>query len=390
MRAGRRPARRLAFGALTLLVTSSMNVGQATAVGEASGPGRQNPGCSRWKVELDVPGGQGGLIYGLSATSSSDVWVVGYQGFNPTRPYFGHFDGTIWSTVPADEPLGVLYDVTAITPTDAWAAGFQSVSTPGGSDNIPLVMHWDGTRWSVVHTPTPGHYAYLWGISASGPDDVWAVGSYETVPAIRGLAMHWDGTSWRVLSTEPGSIDDVLYATAATSATAAWAVGSLESGPSRFQPLVEHWDGTAWTIADIAPPPQGDSNTLFGVSASGPDDVWVVGQVAAARKTAFAEHFDGIAWSVVDLPFTAYLSYLLDVAALSPTDVWLVGVSQQETLRSKPLVFHWDGINLVQVPTPNPGGQLALYEVSPLPSGQLWAVGSGNDTVVMQARSACP
>jgi len=39
-------------------------------------------------------------------------------------------------------------------------------------------MHWDGTGWSTVQSPTLGSLYGVWG---SGPDDVWAVGMMGTL-----------------------------------------------------------------------------------------------------------------------------------------------------------------------------------------------------------------
>ena len=45
----------------------------------------------------------------------------------------------------------VLYSVAAVSRGDAWAVGARAGS--GGSEDQPLVMHWNGTSWKSVAVP---------------------------------------------------------------------------------------------------------------------------------------------------------------------------------------------------------------------------------------------
>src|SRR2546430_8444543 len=75
--------------------------------------------------------------------------------------------------------------------------------------------------------------AQPWSVSASGPNDVWAVGYRTTVKSMtfHSLAMHFDGTRWKSLPVpNVGIIQDV----SADSPTDAWAVGRS----------ILHWDGS--------------------------------------------------------------------------------------------------------------------------------------------------
>jgi len=73
-------------------------------------------------------------------------------------------------------------NVTFVTPAaiadnDIWAVG---VSNPDTSNSAPVAVHFDGTSWSVVPTPTVMQPASLAGVAAVASNDVWAVG-YQTV-----------------------------------------------------------------------------------------------------------------------------------------------------------------------------------------------------------------
>jgi hypothetical protein len=92
-----------------------------------------------------------------------------------------HFDGTKWTVVPSPTPQGVqiveLWGVSAISTTDVWATGFQELRSTG--TNLPLVMHWDGTAWAIVTAPgQPGQSTTTFGVATVGPGNVWVAGSF--------------------------------------------------------------------------------------------------------------------------------------------------------------------------------------------------------------------
>ena len=59
--------------------------------------------------------------------------------------------------------------------SDVWAAGYRTL----GGTVVPLVEHWDGTRWSLDRTPVRqggGNYVYDLGLDAAG--GLWAAGFF--------------------------------------------------------------------------------------------------------------------------------------------------------------------------------------------------------------------
>jgi hypothetical protein len=169
----------------------------------------------------------------ISASSASDVWVVG-STFNPTTfasiPEAEHFDGTSWHTVPLAQPgsnTGRIAAVVAISPTNAWAAGEAiGATTPVGGGT--LIEHWNGTSWSVVPSPTPGFEPGITGIAARSASDVIAVGS--TLPSENGgplddVILRFNGSSW---SNDTGSpmTGFLLAAAAAPGGAEEFAVGN--------------------------------------------------------------------------------------------------------------------------------------------------------------------
>jgi hypothetical protein len=151
----------------------------------------------------------------LSATGPRDVWAVGGSA---SGLLIEHFDGNRWTLVSSPQPAGASLDaVTALSP-NVWAVGSQRVGS-----HLSLVMHYDGTSWSVVASPNPST-AYnadneLRSIAAAGPNDIWAVGMYQNeqtaIHQHRTLIEHWDGTGWSIVSSPSPGHSSELNAVAA-------------------------------------------------------------------------------------------------------------------------------------------------------------------------------
>lgn len=201
----------------------------------------------------------------------------------------------------------------------------------------------------------------LEGVSAVSASDAWAVGGNGA-----GLSMilHWNGTSWTQAAIPKiplGSVDAV----SAKSADDAWAVGANGS-----KALVLHWDGTRWTKVAT-----GSANgQLNGVSALSPTDVWSVGMYSktAGSSSAFVLHWNGSTWSRTPLPQPqGRKGALLGVDAVSANDVWAVGYHVTKNVE-KALVLHWNGTRWSVIPSTGGG----LNAVTALSATDAWAAGS--------------
>jgi hypothetical protein len=170
-----------------------------------------------------------------------------------------------------------------------------------------------------------------------------------------------------------------------------WAVGNVGVGfGNAFHKatLTMHWDGAEWrripspNKAQTGNPPDPYMNSLIGVSGTSADDVWAVGP-------AMVLHWDGKIWSEVTQPDDGYLTA---VAALSPTDVWVVGYVDS-TQNADLLILHWDGKNWTRTKDVNFAGAIGrdtatrggLTAIKAFSANDVWAVGSGS-TPGRQAR----
>ena len=165
-----------------------------------------------------------GFIFGISADATNDVWAVGTVALGAT--FIEHFDGTAWSVVPSPSPGNGqinLFGVTAIAPNDAWAVGFFVEAPNQDRPQKTLIEHWDGTSWTVVPSPNVGGpntqtiSNQLRGVIAVSANDVWAFGDTDDFgpSKIRNLVLHWNGTAWSIVpSPSPNPrhtlIDDVI------------------------------------------------------------------------------------------------------------------------------------------------------------------------------------
>jgi hypothetical protein len=282
------------------------------------------------------------LLTSVSAIASNDVWAVGFSfGCNAEpAPLAMHWDGSNWRVVPtAKLPFlnNELNSVTAIASDDVYAVGFQTASNGA---TLTLVEHWDGHAWTLVSTPngnTTGNV--LSSVSATSANDVWAVGNQvaPNLPVLT-LVLHFDGTKWSVVpSPNPltsGSFSqNVLLSVHAVSPTDATSVGYILDGGSLVElTLIEHWDGASWTVVSSpnVSTAAGSFNRLTAVAAVSATDLYAAGffvdSATRGQQETLVAHFDGAQWTIVPTPTKGLAQQLNAIFALPGTgNVWSGG-----------------------------------------------------------------
>ena len=137
-----------------------------------------------------------------------------------------------------------------------------------------------------------------------------------------------------------------------------------------LQTLVEHWDGTSWSI--VPSPSVGPWSTLVQLAPLTPDDIWAVGGYSDnAPLGMLVEHWDGTAWTVALSSTTEGPG--TSIAALPSGDVWVSGYSLDD---GSTLIMHRDGTLWTRSSSPSQNGNNSLDGIIALPSGDIWAVGS--------------
>ncbi len=284
-------------------------------------------------------------LISVTALSTNNVWAVGYYTnvSNGLRQNLTlHWDGQQWNTVTSPNALGydLLFGVSAVSTNDVWAVGLACTGDCfNGSQVHSLTMHWNGTQWSLVQSPDANWETYIWDVSAVSTNDVWAVGWSNGCPGCVGYTttLHWNGTQWSIVpSPSPGASTNSFYGVKAISSNNVWATGHYYTG-SIWRTLTEHWDGTQWSVVS-SPNVAGDNALVGKVSATSGSDVWTVGYAGNPQQTLVL-HWNGSAWSIVpSANISGQNNQLKAVASVSTNDVWAVGLAGNQTL-----VEHYTG-----------------------------------------------
>jgi hypothetical protein len=204
-------------------------------------------------------------------------------------------------------------------------------------------LRWNGAAWRVVTLPG----AYAGGIVVPGsPVSNWIVGSVPvSKSATRDVVLHWTGNGTGTVTALAKNVG--IVSGAAPSATEVWLFGTAVVGGPNYGTYALHYAGGAWRPAKV--PFVGD-----GASASSRTNVWVSGY-QPDDDSAGVMAFNGTRWRAVPLPpLPPSLVYTGDgnIAAASPSNVWLEidrsGVAAGET----PYLLHWTGSKWTSIKIP--------------------------------------
>ena len=222
---------------------------------------------TKWGIISDV-------LHPVAATDSynavwgigSDVFVAGGAGVLHCR--------SVTSCSP-DPVSGVdsLYGIWGTSNANAWAVGAHG-----------KIMHYNGSQWTSVTTPTSHRLVRVWGSSATA---IWAVGDSALV--------YYDGTSWGDSSNSSG----IFQNQGATQGTqSSFNLGLWGSGPTDV--YVGTWSGQIyrWTGNALS---KWDQFTLPGQGTN----------AGAGRVTGISGYAGGCPIAVIDGQFGSSVPTLL-------------------------------------------------------------------------------
>lgn len=321
-------------------------------------------------------GATAGNLLATVAVSADDVWTFGYSNAEggDLPAYARHFDGHAWTTVDIPTPSGAIaaypYAATAFGPNDIWVVGH---SEDAGDHWSTLTEHWDGTSWWIVASPNQSGAddSYLYAVSGTSSDDLWAVGTglVESSGVDKTFALHWNGTEWSVVDTPaPSAMFSELNGVAAIAPDNVWAVGSYQSS-SALPSLVEHWNGKKWRVS--SPNEEGAQLTQFGpLVAFGADDIWSIGYESNASGLIVpqAAHYNGKRWTLkaMENPSDSFDAILLGAGGSGPDDLWGTSLYINSSFVGLPLIEHFNGKKwkIVNAPQPPSGANSQLTGVA--------------------------
>jgi hypothetical protein len=323
------------------------------------------------------------LLLGSTCVDAWDCWSVGGQFEDGGNAFIGviqHWNGSAWTAVPSEVPVGDNWLFTAVScvgADDCWAVG----GLPHTGAASPFVEHWNGTSWSIVRTDSLD--GYFLGVSCSASASCWATGTRTDAKgnSTVSLVEHWNGTSWSIVRTAAtGQLYDSLNSIECTGPSVCWAVGW--AGPNQqdtnFLPvfpaeaggrgIIERWNGATWSI--VPSPQSPDGVFLSSVTCTGPSDCWAVGaitNVAGFAQSALFEHFDGTSWTSSSLSSLSGSGgdFLRQVDCVSSSDCVAVGGSGLQNgfqPDNAPAAAGWNGSEWSSVATGRPAAFASMLD----------------------------
>lgn len=180
-----------------------------------------------------------------------------------------------------------------------------------------------GDAWTAVSLPTGFRGSAIYGTSAT---DIFVSGAYEG--SSDGLILHYDGQAWaEQLRTNQVLLGGLWGSTA----TDVFAAGN-PTGGSVSPGLVLRYNGSQW--GDVGPAEEFDHYlTVWGTS---PGDLFVGGWFDAIPANGLIRHFNGTAWSAMDGHGFGTNGEVIDLAGVSPTEVYALG--SESTFDTEPSV----------------------------------------------------
>jgi hypothetical protein len=297
---------------------------------------------SRWTASTNVPNPKGATVASVLCRSRNSCVAVGQlfpRETRPVDPLVERWDGHRWTVRAAPKPApapgyrGVntrLNDVACPSAKVCFAVGQAVPFGAGSAPGVPLIERWNGSRWTLVHSPSGG--SPLTSISCPTRRSCTAVGGFEhevgTAAADHqqieypSVVERWNRRSWSLGSvTTPLGTTGALLGVSCTQARTCLGVGSVfEPGAGHApgndggngQAVAAPGNGTAFTALTLAFPasvfrgPAGSgppTTVLTAISCVTSTSCAAVGRYAATNGALgpLAATWDGTAWTQIAL-----------------------------------------------------------------------------------------
>jgi hypothetical protein len=223
---------------------------------------------------------------------------------------------------------------SAIVVTGKRQAWVFGGTNPGGP-STPIAERWDGTSMTRSALPR-GLTGFISEASAPSAADIWAASEYG------GYVVHWNGTRWQLVLDRA---DDTITGLTAISPDDVWVFGAVAAGNRTG---TWHFNGRTWR------PVTGRGAAIYRASAISGGDIWAV-EVGA--KTDSVLRYDGRTWQRVRAGSVLDGVSVTDILAISKRNVWVLGDEDAAGV-ARLVLAHWNGARwtrLVPGPRAFPG-----------------------------------
>jgi len=256
----------------------------------------------------------------------------------------------------------------ALTATSCTGAG--ACTAVGGYENragadVTLAERWNGSRWSVQHTPVPAGaiWSRFLGVSCTSARACTAAGYYfNAAQQVLPLVLRWNGRHWLIQAARypAGSVASGFFAVSCTSARACTAAGARTTSAGETTTLAERWNGSKWRIQATADPAGSQGSEFLAVSCSSPRSCTAGGTYGngAGVSIPLAERWDGRQWRIqaAAVPAGSAGSGFSALSCASPTACIAAGSYDTAHGRSVLLAERWTGGRWRRQATPRPAG----------------------------------
>ena len=156
-----------------------------------------------WRLAGPRPAAGPGLSVSPFAIAGTPdgLWLAGFarSGHGGYRTVVEHAGRSGIARLATPDPTprdNYLWAIAPAGSTAAWAVG-NDVAHPSGNDESVIEHGTASGGWTIVPSPNPGlangGNTILGGVLAFGPDDAWAVGSFDGPNARQTLILHYPG-----------------------------------------------------------------------------------------------------------------------------------------------------------------------------------------------------
>lgn len=293
-----------------------------------AGCGSDAPAPAVWKASWVSPTPQGNYLRGVWAASTTSWYAVGRQGT------ILHYDGSAWKVMQSPTRLD-LWAVWGSSDRNVYAVGDQGV-----------ILRYDGTNWQIIRKgsgTSADNLISIWGLS----ENLVFVGGY-------GRVLKYDGSQWSDTAAS-GLEDSYVNGLWGTAADNLYAAGNK---------AIFRYNGSSWQKV------YGDSSAgavvFTSIWGSASDDIYVGMKLLAGEEELeyVMMHFDGNQWKPVTDSAFFQGSYIYTVTGTSRNNVFAMGLQSN--------IYHFDGTSWKWMIG---AAQLGINAAAAASSGTVTAVG---------------
>lgn len=271
--------------------------------GDAFLPLSERSTGERWSILRTGSSSGGAGFYGVSCASVTTCVAVGWaldRASGLSVALAMRWNGRGWSVQDVPQPPGTrVSELLSVSCASSSACTAVGDTLPDFGNPTTLAERWDGSRWSIQHTPNPYGYAELEGVSCPSSTTCSAVGvGWRRDGSRTTVAERWNGSAWltqrlpRLRRVLESGLNGVSCAPSGACTAVGWALSSTAIADA--PPPVMRWNGARWLLQPT--PAVHGGVELAGVSCPSGRTCIAVGIANLVQDVA--ERWNGTRWSI--------------------------------------------------------------------------------------------